>query len=105
MRKLILETISGIILSVLGFWIGSQYFSDFQNASPLQLSISAVLLLIGIYILFKAGRADAHIPYFKHTPSDTLKGKSILEKNNEMINTYEKTTRMREKLRIIKRIG
>ena len=105
MRKLILETITGIILSVIGFWMGSIYFSDFQNASPLLLSVSIVLLLIGVYILFKAGRRDAHIPQFKHTPSDSLKGKSILEKNNEMINTYEKTTRMREKLRIIKRIG
>ena len=102
-----LETLIGFTLCIIGIWTGNIFFKNFQNASPLFLAVSIAFLFLGVCTLFKAGRRDKHIPHFKHTGkvSSIEDKKSILEKNNDMLSSYIKTSDMRDKLRIIKKIG
>ncbi len=70
-------------------------------ATPLRVILSFVMIPLGIFFLIKAGRHEQKIT-FKET--GRKKEQSILEKNNERILEYGKTTELRDRLRVLKHL-
>ena len=105
MKKVILETLLGLILSVGGF--GLIFFGltgVLQGILAIVGMIGGVLVVVaGVFLLYKAGTKDVQKPNFTTAPVPaTGERKSILEKNQELVDDYNKTMRARDKLKILK---
>lgn len=101
MGKRIIETLLGFVTAVLGFFLAFLNFSDIPNSSIFSISLSLTLIIIGVGLLFIVGRRDHEKVIFPEI-SPNSNGKSLLEKNHEMMQTYDKTSKMRDKLRVIR---
>lgn len=106
MKKVIFETLLGLVLSVVGFG-GIFYGLTVSNGGMLSfvfIGVGFVAVCIGVFLLYKAGTKDVQKPNFSSMPIAPESGekKSILEKNQELVNDYNKTMRARDKLKILK---
>ncbi len=105
MKKVILETLLGLVLSIVGFG-GIFYGLTISTGGMLNLVFIGAgffAVCIGVFLLYKAGTKDVQKPNFSITPVLPENGeKSILEKNQELVNDYNKTMRARDKLKILK---
>ena len=107
MKILFIKTAIGFVITLVGFWIGGMYFADMRNASPLLLAISISCIIVGVYLLYMAGTNQRHgvqPPTIQNSLTAT-KGRSLFRQHREMSASYTKTSEMRDKLRMIKKIG
>ncbi len=105
MKKVILETILGLLLFLGGFGL---IFSGLTGVMQGIFGIfgmggGVLVVAIGVFLLYKAGTKDIQKPNFVTSivPENGEK-KSILEKNQELVDDYNKTMRARDKLKILK---
>lgn len=105
MKKVILGAFIGLLLSIGGFGL---IFIGLTGVVPGIFGVLAILggiivVACGVFILYKAGTKDVQKPNFAipvvHPEGE---GKSILEKNQELVDSYNKTMRARDKLKILK---
>lgn len=94
-------TVVGFLISSIGFTLFYLWVSNPFMATPLRVILSFVMIPLGIFFLIKAGRHEQKIT-FKET--GRKKEQSILEKNNERILEYGKTTELRDRLRVLKHL-
>lgn len=105
MKKVILGTFLGLILSVGGF--GLVFFSLTVTLSSILniilMVMGIVFVGVGVFLLYKAGTMDVNKPHFEdlNVPNGEQSA-SILAKNNELVNQFNKTMRARDKLKILK---
>ncbi len=104
MKKRFSNTVVGFFIIALGFLLGYLNLTDIPNASLFSVLLSLVLVLTGAVILYKAGRHFQHgerIPEMKYHKV----GQSLLEKNNELMHSYDKHSRIRDKLKTIRHMS
>ncbi len=104
MKKQLYLTLSGFLIISLGFLLAYLNLSDIPNATLFSVVIAVMLIGIGATFLFKAGRSFHHGPKIPeanyHNP-----GTSLVEKNNELMHSYDKQSKMRDKLKTIRHLG
>lgn len=103
MRKRIVETLISILVVVLGFYLFYLNLSDPENISILSMVISLTLIGIGIVMLFMTGRHD-HSGIFLEEVKHEVKERTILDKNKDIIHSFQKHSKMRDKLKAIRHI-
>ena len=106
MKKVILETLLGLVLSIAGFG-GIFYGLTISTGGMLNLvfiGVGFIAVCVGVFLLYKAGTKDVQKPNFSTIPviPENSEKKSILEKNQELVDDYNKTMRARDKLKILK---
>ena len=100
MRRRISETILSFVIATFGFYLLYINLSDPQNLSAISVLISLILIIMGIVLLFRSGRHDHTrivLPDISHENNES----SLLSKHKEIIESYEKHSRMRDKLKAI----
>lgn len=84
-------------------YFGMQTISSSGN--PLVLLGSMLMFGVGLFILYKAGRIDAFKSKISSMPSPQSTGKSILEKNSEIVKEWNSTNEKRDKLKMLEAAG
>lgn len=101
MRKVIIQSIVGLILIVIS--IGIVYLSLSKFIPSFALALAVVLSMIGIFFLYKAGTTDVYKMKFEEIGTvPTPDSESLLKKNSQMVTDYYKTVESRDKLKILK---
>ena len=103
MRKRISETILSFVVTIFGFYLLYINLADPQHLSVISVIIAFVLLIMGIAMLFKSGRHD-HTKTILQEPTYSKNGDTLLSRHKELIHTFEKHSRMRDKLKAIKHL-
>lgn len=105
MKKVILGAFVGLILSLGGFGLIFIGLTGVLQGILGVLGIigGVVMVAVGVFVLYKAGTRDVQKHDFE-VPVVQPEGerKSILEKNQELVDSYNKTMRARDKLKILK---
>lgn len=104
MKKHIAETLMGFGIALLGFILGYLNVSDIASASVFSSIIALALIIVGVALLFRAGRRDRHGVKLPPVGQGDHKN-SLLHKHDEFAQTYAKTSQMRDKLKVIKHSG
>ena len=106
MKKILLFSFLGLILLGLSLFLG---FFGMQSISssgnPLILLASMVIFAIGMFVLYKAGRIDAFKSKIASMQAPTTNGKSMLDKNNEILKEWNHTNDQRDKLKMLEAAG
>lgn len=103
--------IGGVILSLaiaaLGIYFASIYLTTREEgSSPVLVGICALFIVVALYCLFKTIKS-----HFTPAPNESLdlelskssaeSESGIIQKNNEMIQDYNKTANARDKLKVL----
>ncbi len=110
MKKVLLQTFLGIVLSLAGIFVGYIYITGINNGiSPLFLLLSMILIGVAVYFFILASRSD---PMVKYTLQEDKNGYASqaslgnrLQKNNELTQTWAKTLDQQHKLRMLELSG
>jgi hypothetical protein len=109
-----LKTIGGVILSLLiaalGLYFASIYVTTRnEGSSPILVGIGGVFIGAAVYCLFLTIKSRTRMNVdlsLAPQESDAANGSgSILRKNNDMINDYNKTANTRDKLKVLEAAG
>jgi hypothetical protein len=100
MKRFIVEVVVGLILIISSFIVGFLQLEGILSNS-LFLLVAIFLAVIGMGVLFNAGRLDFGRPKFKDlfTPSKDTAG--TFEKNKQMVAEWNKTADARDKLKVL----
>lgn len=105
MKKIILETLLGLILAAGGIgliFFGITSLSD--TPAIIAIGIGALLVCVSVYLLYRAGTTDVHKPDFVtdvfHPKAEQEPG--VLQKNSRLVSEYYKTVEARDKLKLLK---
>lgn len=98
MKKVIPLALTGLALLIGGIGLAILYLLV-KIDNILLLIGGTVVSLIGIVVLYKAGRIDVFTIKFKDVNASS--GESMIEKNNKMVADYNKTADARDKLKIL----
>ena len=104
MKKVIIETFLGIIFFLSGIAIPFVNFSGIgQDSNPWTLGISGLLLVIGVFILFHAGRVNTNNAngITKEPINEKKDSLSLLDRNNKLISEWKKTTTTEDRLKML----
>ena len=104
MKNHILESLLGLGITLLGFVLGFLNLLDTNNVSLFSSFIALALIIVGVALLFRAGRRDRHGVKLPPVGQGDHKN-SLLHKHDEFAHTYAKTSQMRDKLKVIKHSG
>ena len=103
MRRRISETILSFVIAIFGFYLLYINLFDPVHLSVISVVIALILLVMGVVLLFRSGRHDhtrTILPDLTHGNN----GETLLSRHKEIISTYEKHSRMRDKLKAISHI-
>ena len=102
MRKVIFQTLLGLLLIVVG--IGTWYLSviKFLGIGPIFLAMAIAVSLVGIFYLYRAGTTDPYKIKFSDNLTPSSESESLLQKNNKLVADYYKTVETKDKLKILK---
>jgi len=101
MGKRVTETILSFVIAIFGFYLLYINLTDPAHLSVISVVISLILLVMGVVLLFRSGRHDhtrTILPELTHGNN----GSTLLSRHKDIISTYEKHSRMRDKLKAIK---
>ncbi len=100
MKRFIAEIVIGLLLICGSFVIG---YLQIEGILPnsLYLIVAIALAVIGIVILYNAGRLDFGRPKFKDLFTPSKDSTSTFEKNNQMVAEWNKTADARDKLKVL----
>lgn len=110
MKSVVIQSFSGLFLFLAGFVIGYLYFTI--HIMPLFLGAAIILVIAGTILLISAIRQNnltkqlAEIndttPAAETIVIDATHEKSMLERNNELMNDWSKTFETKEKMKMLK---
>lgn len=110
MKIVFVKALSGLLFFLTGFVFGYVYFTN--KVSPLIFIPSVLFICTGIALFISAARSNSlerivieDSKVEAADPSiviDTTNQKSMLERNNEIMNDWSKTYETREKLKMLK---
>ncbi len=100
MKRFVVEIVVGLLFVCASFVIG---FLQIEGtlADSIFLIVAIILAVIGVGILFNAGRLDFGRPKFKDIFTPTKDSNSTFEKNNQMVAEWNKTADARDKLKVL----
>jgi hypothetical protein len=103
MLKVILKTFLGLSISALGFGFGYLYLTKIEESySLLFLLPAAILVIFGIYILFRAGKSEETVIKKPDMPLNSKEGlEEVFNKNNQLSSRWAKTVENRDKLKLL----
>lgn len=101
MIRHILETLLGLSITSIGLILAYLFLSDLSSITVLRVFLSAIMIPLGIYFLIKTSRRENKISFEN---VQVKKNKSLLERNNEKISDYAKTSSLRSKLRALRHL-
>jgi hypothetical protein len=108
MKRVIFETISGLLMVILGFYLAFIYLYGMEEgSSPWLLFPSIFLIIIGLYLLIRAGKSEDTVVLKKDLdkPSNNVGKKegleSIIQRNNELSAEWAKTIETRDRMKLL----
>ena len=103
MLKIILMTIMGLCITLIGFYIAFFYVTGIdQGRSPWLLLLTPIFVAIGVYLLLQAGKLDdSVVAKAKIDKSEKKVSVSILERNNKLSDEWSKTVDARDRLKLL----
>ena len=109
MKKVLLGTLLGFGLFLLGVYLGFIAIQIMQEGGPPWLLLGALVIGgFGMFVIYKAGRIDAFKPkadLLKDPAAQPNRAQSILEKNNSIIKDWNVTNEKRDKLKMLEAAG
>jgi hypothetical protein len=109
--KIVLKTFFGLLISVFGFSLVFLYLIKIEENFSFLLLLPAVLLIIvGAYILIKAGKSDVTVikkpdmPLVKKDNSNAAL-EEIFDKNNKLSSEWASTVEKRDRLKLLEISG
>jgi hypothetical protein len=105
--KIILKTLVGLILTILGFCLGFYYLIEMERGCSVLVLIPAALLIVfGFILLMRAGKSDATVIKKLDIPVVSGDGseeelKAVFSKNNQLSSRWAKTVENRDKLKLL----
>jgi hypothetical protein len=109
-----LKMIGGVLLSLavagLGIYFTSIYVTTRQEgSSPVLVGIGGAFIAAAVYCLIltikSRTRVNADLSLMPQNNGTATDSGSILQKNNDMINDYNKTANTRDKLKVLEAAG
>lgn len=105
MKKVLLFTFLGFAAFVAGMAVAFIYFQGVQKGttSPFLLIPAVLVVGVGVFFLFKAGRIDTQKVAFKENQelSEGISTDGLITKNNKLVAEWNKTNEARDKLKMI----
>ncbi len=103
MRRRVSETILSFTIAIFGFYLLYINLADPVHLSVISVVIALILLVMGVVLLFRSGRQD-HTRTILSEPTNSNNGETLLSRHKDIISSFEKHSRMRDKLKAIKHI-
>ena len=104
MKKVLIETFLGIIFFLSGIAIPFVNLRGIgEESNPWILVISGFLLVIGVVLLFHAGRANTNNAneIVKQSTVEKKDSMTLLDRNNKLVSEWKKTTNTEDKLKML----
>lgn len=104
MLKIIAKTFLGLILSGTGFFLAFYYLIEMENGMTFLILIPAiVLIIVGAYLLLRAGKSDATVTKKLNIVNKVSKDGlvNVLNKNSELTSEWAKTVEKRDRLKLL----
>ncbi|HSW96991.1 MAG TPA: DUF308 domain-containing protein [Candidatus Saccharimonadales bacterium] len=110
MKRVFIESILGVLFVFLGIFLLYTYFAGETTSNPWLLLISGFCTVIGVYCLYLGGKSDLTVNLKKDTNSpkeqSTTPGfGNVLQKNNDLLNQWNKTMAKRDKMKMLEISG
>jgi hypothetical protein len=104
--KIILKTFLGLVVVALGFCLAFFYLIKIDDGWTILLLIPAlVLIILGGYLLMRAGKSDATVikkPIPLSSKDISREGlEDVFDKNNQLSSQWAKTVEKRDKLKLL----
>jgi len=109
--KILLKTFLGFLIAASGFFLGFLYLIKIEESySYLFLIPGIILVIVGIYILMRAGKSDATVvkkPIMPAVSKDNLDAglEEVFDKNNKLSSQWAKTVEKRDRLKLLEISG
>lgn len=105
MKRLLFQTMFGILLAAAGIYGMYMYMQGLNNGSNfLLLAIAVICISASIFFFYQAGKADNTIvqkPKVTELTENTSNLEATLARNNELTAQWEETHNKRDKLRML----
>lgn len=105
MIKVISKTFLGLLISGLGFYLAYFYLTEMDKGlTPLILIPSGFLIILGVYLLIRAGKSDVTIVKKPDLNESSTVKKGLADtliKNNELSSKWAKTVEKRDRLKLL----
>jgi hypothetical protein len=109
MLMVFLKTILGMTFLITGFGIAYSYLSNMDNgSSPLLLIPSLCIVILGIFMLMRAGKSDETVILKpKKSAEDQLgntgiKKATLIRRNNAISEEWARSVEKRDKMKLLK---
>lgn len=100
MKRFVVEVVIGLAFIVGSFVVAFLQLEGVLGSS-IYIILAIVLGILGVGVLFNAGRLDFGRPKFKDLFTPSKESKEIFDKNNQMVSEWNKTADARDKLKVL----
>ncbi len=105
MIKVISKTFLGLFIAGLGFYLAIFYLTEMDKGlTPLILAPSVLLIILGVYLLMRAGKSDETIVKKPDLPKNATVKEDLADtllKNSELSSKWAKTVEKRDRLKLL----
>ncbi|HSW96940.1 MAG TPA: DUF308 domain-containing protein [Candidatus Saccharimonadales bacterium] len=113
MRRVLIESALGIIFVFSGIFLIYNYLANAETRSNVLLLIASIFCtIIGVYCLYRGGKSDVTVNLKKEHSKENERAVnqnsgfgSVLQKNNDLLNQWNKTMAKRDKMKMLEISG